>query len=165
MVFKKIITATALLCLMAALPLNAQELAIPRFVSFRRSEINLRTGPGNRYPIKYVYHVQNYPVEVIDEYELWRQIREVDGTVGWVHRRMLSGVRYIIMTKDGTLYKKPDPQSTTIAYVQKGSLAKLEECPAQSTYCEVLFTFGDKKYQGWLEKESFYGVYPHEIIR
>ena len=80
------------LCLAGAV--SAQELSIPRFVSFRRADVNLRTGPGNRYPIKFVYRMKNYPVEVIDEYELWRQIREVDGTVGWVHRRMLSSGRY-----------------------------------------------------------------------
>ena len=113
--FKKLCLITIGLGLITALPVVAQELAIPRFVSFRRSEVNLRTGPGNRYPIKYVYYVQNYPVEVIDEYELWRQIREVDGTVGWVHRRLLSGVRYIITTKNGVLYKKPDNTSATVA--------------------------------------------------
>ncbi len=143
---------------------SAQELAIPRFVSFRHNKINLRTGPGNRYPIKYVYQVQNYPVEVIDEYELWRQIREVDGTVGWVHRRMLSGVRYIIMTQEDTLYKEPNNKSQAIATVQQGSLAKLEQCPPQSAYCEVMFTFNDKKYEGWMNKKSFYGIYPHEVI-
>ncbi len=163
--FKKLCLITIGLGLITALPVVAQELAIPRFVSFRRSEVNLRTGPGNRYPIKYVYYVQNYPVEVIDEYELWRQIREVDGTVGWVHRRLLSGVRYIITTKNGVLYKKPDNTSATVAYVQKGSLAKLEECPPHSDFCEVLFVFNDKKYQGWLEKSSFYGVYPHEVVQ
>ena len=57
-------------------------LDVPRFVSLRNSEVNLRTGPGNRYPIMWVYQEKGYPVEVIDEYELWRQIREVDGTTG-----------------------------------------------------------------------------------
>lgn len=165
MVFKKICLAVLLIGLSAPYIVQGQDLAIPRFVSFRRNETNLRTGPGDRYPIKYVYQAQNYPVEVIDEYEIWRQIREVDGTVGWVNRRMLSGVRYIIVTQDSILYKKPDTNSGTIASVQKNSIAKLEECPAQSDFCEVLFVFEDRKYEGWMNKETFYGVYPHEVIR
>lgn len=155
----------AFICLAMTCSGQAQELSVPRFVSFRRSEINMRTGPAERYPIKFVYKVQNYPVEVIEEYELWRRIREVDGTVGWVHRRMLSGVRYVIVTQNGTLYKKPDIQSTKVAHIQKGSLAKLEECPPRQLFCQVSFSVDDKKYKGWMERKLFYGIYPHETIR
>ncbi len=143
---------------------TAQELEIPRFASFRHNETNMRRGPSKRYPIQYVYKVQHYPVEIIDEHDLWRQIRENDGTTGWVHLRTLSGVRYVMMTKDDTLYKEPDTQSQPIAYVQTGSLAKLEECPEKSEFCEIMFTYENKKYEGWMLKESFYGTYPHEVI-
>ena len=163
--FKKGFFLVAFICLIMIDLAQAQELAVPRFVSFRRSEINMRTGPGERFPIKFVYHVQNYPVEVIEEHELWRRIREVDGTVGWVHRRMLSGVRYVIITQNGSLYKKPDNQSAVIAHIQKGSLAKLEECPPRQSFCQVTFSFEDKKYKGWMERQLFYGIYPHETIR
>lgn len=143
----------------------AQELAIPRFVSFRRSDVNLRTGPGNRYPIKFVYRQKNYPVEVIDEYELWRQIREVDGTVGWVHRRMLSSVRYAVVVEEAVLRRKQEDSSAPIAFVQKGALGKIEECPALSESCYLTFSFDGKDYKGWMDKEYFYGVYPREEIR
>jgi len=156
-------------CLFAILFLStvsfAQELAIPRFVSFRHGDINLRTGPGSRYPIKFVYRVKNYPVEIIDEYELWRQIREIDGTIGWVHRRMLSGVRYILVTEEAALHKKENEKSPIIAHVQKNVLGKIKECPKQSNLCLVEFTFQDDTYKGWMNKNSFYGVYPHEIIQ
>lgn len=142
----------------------AEDLAIPRFVSFRRDETNLRRGPGNQFPIRFVYRVKNYPVEIIDEYDLWRQIREVDGTIGWVHRRMLSGARYILITEDTVIHKKENESSPVIAYVKKNVLGKIEKCPQNKKVCQVSFIFEDKKYTGWINKDNFYGVYPHEVI-
>lgn len=161
------ILIAAVLCLSCfSFSVNAQEqLSIPRFASLKMSEVNLRTGPGNRFPIKYVYKMKYYPVEIIDEYELWRQIRERDGTIGWVHRRMLSGARYILMTKDDNLLKKPEEKSKIIAIAQKGTLAQVEACPFQNDYCQVVFQYNDRKLRGWVNKESFYGVYPNEVIK
>lgn len=159
---KKIIS----FCLLLLISTNvfAADLAIPRFVSFRKDETNLRRGPGNQFPIRFVYRVKNYPVEIIDEYDLWRQIREVDGTIGWVHRRMLSGARYALITDDTVLHKKADNNSTILAHVKKNVLGKIEKCPSKENLCLISFVFEDKKYSGWIDKEYFYGIYPHEVI-
>src|SRR5690625_7287220 len=63
-------------------------LPLPRFVSLRANEVNLRAGPGFRYPIEWVYRRSGQPVEVVDEYETWRRIRDWEGTLGWVHQSM-----------------------------------------------------------------------------
>lgn len=151
--------------LFASAAASAQELPIPRFVSFRHGEVNLRTGPDYRYPIKFVYRRQHYPVEVVDEYDLWRQIRELDGTIGWVHRRNLSSVRYGIVTEESVLRRKQAPSSAPVAFVQKGALGKIEECPPLSNSCLLRFSFEGKDYKGWMDKDFFYGVYPREEIR
>src|SRR5690606_22259481 len=62
------------------------------------NEVNVRTGPGTRYPIQWVYLRRGWPVEVIEEYELWLQIRDIDGDTGWVHRNLLSGRRTLVIT-------------------------------------------------------------------
>ena len=147
-------------------PVCAQEqLAIPRFVSLKMGEVNLRTGPGNRYPIKYVYKKKNYPVEVIDEHELWRQIREIDGTIGWVHRRMITGTRYVLLKQDTDVFKKADISSKIKAYASKDVLAKIESCPFKSDFCELEFATGEKKIKGWVKRSSLYGIYPNEVIK
>ena len=147
-------------------PLCAQEqLAVPRFVSLKMGEVNLRTGPGNRYPIRYVYKKKNYPVEVIDEYELWRQIREVDGTIGWVHRRMITGTRYVLLKQDADVFKKADISSKIKAYATKDVLAKVEKCPAKSDFCELEFEFDNRKIKGWVKRDVLYGLYPNEVIK
>jgi SH3-like domain-containing protein len=57
----------------------------PRFESLRASKVDLRTGPGQQYPIEWVYERRDLPVEVLHAVEHWRQVRDWEGSVGWVH--------------------------------------------------------------------------------
>ena len=138
----------------------AEHISVPRFVSLRHNQVNLRTGPGNRYPILWVYQEKGYPVEVIDEYELWRQIREVDGTTGWVHRTQITGVRHALVLEECTLTNAPRVNGKTVAIAQKGTIGRILKCPKSSDYC--LLDFGQAK--GWMAKNMFFGLYKDEII-
>ena len=55
---------------------EAGGLKVPRFVSLDADKVNLRTGPGQRYPIDWVLTRRDMPVEVIAQFENWRRIRE-----------------------------------------------------------------------------------------
>ena len=70
-------------------------LALPRMVSLRSNLINARSGPGARYPIEWVYMQKGAPVEIVAEFELWRKIKDWQGSESWVHKSMLSGRRSI----------------------------------------------------------------------
>ena len=59
-------------------------LPLPRFASLKTSPVELRVGPGFRYPVVWVYQDRNLPVEIIREYDVWRQVRTPDGSEGWV---------------------------------------------------------------------------------
>ena len=49
-------------------PQNAQRkgtgLPLPRFASLRSDEANVRSGPGTRYPIEWVFRRKGMPVEI-----------------------------------------------------------------------------------------------------
>jgi SH3-like domain-containing protein len=68
---------------------------LPRFVSLRSDQVNLRVGPGENYPIQWVLTRKEMPVEIIKEFEHWRMIHDWQGTEGWVHERMVSGKRTV----------------------------------------------------------------------
>ena len=72
---------------------GASGLAVPRFVSLKSDRVNLRQGPGTEYPTAWVFRRAGLPVEVIKEFESWRQVRDAEGTTGWVLGSMLSGRR------------------------------------------------------------------------
>src|SRR5687767_12118581 len=75
--WRAIVHTAAILMLMfaaAAGPaLAAEEEAtgpkLPRFVSLQSDKVNLRTGPGRRYPIQWVLTRRDMPVEIIAQFE------------------------------------------------------------------------------------------------
>src|SRR6185312_15826767 len=77
---------------------TATGLPLPRFAALRSDEVNMRAGPGTRYPINWVYKRRDLPVEIEREFEVWRLVKDPDGTKGWVHQATLTGRRTLIVT-------------------------------------------------------------------
>ncbi|HEX2113478.1 MAG TPA: SH3 domain-containing protein, partial [Alphaproteobacteria bacterium] len=111
-------------------------LPIPRYVSLKSDEVNVRTGPGVQYPIEWVFTRRHLPVEVIEQYEYWRKIRDVEGTTGWVHNSMISGKRYALVTGDvRSLRKKPEPAAPDAAKLEPGVIGQILEC--EGAFCRI----------------------------
>jgi SH3-like domain-containing protein len=75
---------------------GASGLPLPRFVTLKSKRVNLRVGPSNDYAVAWLYLKAGLPVEIIQEYDNWRQVRDADGTEGWVSEALLSGNRAAI---------------------------------------------------------------------
>jgi SH3-like domain-containing protein len=138
-------------------------LAIPRMVSLRSSRINARSGPGSRYPIEWVYQQKGAPVEIIAEFELWRQIKDWEGSETWVHKAMLSGRRFVKVVNPGenNIYAKPETDSRVVAHVEDGVVGEVDKCPADSDMCLIKFD----SVQGWMPRNVLFGVYDDEVIK
>ena len=142
-----------------ALASSESGLPLPRYVSLGSGEVNLRTGPGVRYPIEWVYRRRTLPVEVIGEFEAWRHIRDWQGTDGWVHQSMLAGRRtVIILNDDQPLRRKEAANSPLVARAKAGVIATLKRCDGE--WCEI----EAHGYEGWLKRQDVWGVYPTEPI-
>lgn len=151
---------------------GASGLPLPRFVSLKADRVNVRKGPGTDYPIAWVFEKAGLPVEIVREYGIWRQVRDSDGTQGWVLQNLLSGRRTAVVApwdrqpKDGSKAKsKPVPvhgeasaESTITAYAEAGTLAGLIGC--DTTWCEV--SIADRR--GYVEQGRLWGVYKDERI-
>ena len=133
------------------------------FYSLGYEKVNLRAGPAERFPIRWVYQERNYPVEVIDTFEHWRQVREVDGTLGWVHQKMLKETRYVIIQEEDKLLSSPSVSGKVVAYVQPGVIARVRSCPV-GDFCLLQFNYEDKKIEGWFPRRFVWGLYDGEII-
>ena len=70
------------------------------FVSFKSSEVNMRVGPGKEYPIAWVFMRANLPMILMAEFDQWRKVKFIDGTVGWVHKNMISRKSSAIVTEN-----------------------------------------------------------------
>jgi len=136
-------------------------LPIPRFVSLRTDDVNLRSGPGTRYPIDWVYKRRDLPVEVEREFEVWRLVRDPDGVKGWVHQATLTGRRsFFVMGGEQVMRESASETAAPVAKVEAGVVGRIRECPASSDWCEV--QVGDVR--GWLKREAFWGTLPGEAV-
>jgi SH3-like domain-containing protein len=133
---------------------------LPRFVSLRSDQVNLRVGPGENFPIQWVLTRKEMPVEIIKEFEHWRKIHDWQGTEGWVHERMVSGKRTVIVKGAvRTLHRLPDSVSEVVARAEPGVLAHLIEC--RGTWCRIAAA----EITGWVQRSEVWGVYPDEAVQ
>ncbi len=134
-------------------------LPLPRFASMRSGEVNMRTGPGTRYPIDWVLVSRGMPVEIIAEYEHWRRIRDWEGAEGWVHKAALTGKRSAVVIKTmRDLRQKDDPKSPVLAHLEPEAVGQILSCKIE--WCRV--KFGDVR--GFLRKTEFWGAYKEEVF-
>jgi SH3-like domain-containing protein len=148
----------ALVLLVTATAWGAEEKP-PYFASLRADTVNLRTGPGERYPIEWVYKRKGLPVEVTAQVDVWRRVRDADGTEGWVQERMLAASRSVVVTGAArTLRADPDAAATAVARAEPGVIARLLEC--KGPWCRV----ETQSIKGWLPRAEMWGVTPDENV-
>ena len=137
-------------------------LQLPRMVSLRSNTINGRSGPDTKYPIEWVYKQKGAPVEIVNEYGLWRKIKDWEGSESWVHKSMLSGRRFVkVMTPgENNIYNNDDYQAKVIAKVEDGVIGEIKKCRKGNAFCLVQFG----TVEGWVPKNILFGVYEDENI-
>lgn len=154
------ITKCFLCILLIAMPVIAKAdlgketgLHVPRFVSMNSSKVNVRAGPGTRYPIKWVFRRKTLPVQIVAESDTWRKIRDFEGIEGWVHQRMLSGRRRAVVTGAiRQLKREPKDTSKTVALFEPGVILRLDKCI--NAWCLV----EGGSYEGWIGRQNIWGV-------
>lgn len=136
-------------------------LPLPRFVSLKSDDVNVRRGPGQEYDIAFTFVRAGLPVEITQEFDNWRKIRDSEGSEGWVFGSLLSGKRTALIApwdKSGPFpaYATADAEAAVVAYLEPKVIADVERCTG--AWCEISV----KGYDGWIEQERLWGVYPDE---
>ena len=139
-------------------------LPLPRFVSLKSNRINLRVGPGRDYAVSWLYVKPGLPVEIIQEYDNWRRIRDQDGTEGWVLQTLLTGKRSAVAApwaKGGEpvpMFGAAEEVSSVVAKLEPGVLGKIEACDGQ--WCRMEAGGHD----GFVRQTDIWGAYPGEAF-
>jgi SH3-like domain-containing protein len=145
-------------------------LPLPRFVTLKSKRVNLRIGPSSDYAVSWLYTKEGLPVEIIQEYDNWRQVRDSDGTEGWVNQSLLSGQRSAIAApwmkaksaaKAVYVNMRRDPQSSSsvIAKLEPGVILHVKEC--NGSWCRASTDGSD----GWVAQAEIWGAYPGEAFK
>mgnify|MGYP000185407107 CR=1 FL=1 len=146
-------------------------LSLPRFTNIKSREVNMRKGPGQRYPIVAVLHCKGYPIQVIEEFAHWRMVRDAYDNVGWVHENLISNLGNAVVKEcsgnkcpDGTahhpenkdeilLLRIPNENAQPSARAKFGTLLFVTQC--REKWCKVK---GRHNISGWIMKENLWGV-------
>ena len=136
-------------------------LEIPRYVSLKSDDANIRVGPSKNYPIEIKYIKKNYPLKVLDEYEEWRKVEDFNKNIGWIHKSLISGIRTgIVLSNDNKTIKLLNTlNGNVIGEIGSGNIVFLEKCKID--WC--LVSLDD--YEGWMDKNYIWGVKENEIIK
>jgi SH3-like domain-containing protein len=138
-------------------------LPIPRYVSLKSDRVNLREGPSKDHRTIWIFQRAGLPVEITAEFEIWRKVRDSEGTEGWVLHSLLSGRRTALVApwKKGTeaiLYRKPSLAAAPAAKLQANVIASVKSC--DGAWCRVA-GYG---FDGFIQQTDLWGVYPNEKI-
>ena len=141
-------------------------LPLPRFVSLKSGRVNSRIGPGVNYPVDWLYLKPGLPMEIIQEYDNWRRVRDSDGSEGWINQSLLSGKRNGIAApwqrgKDVQLHllNEPEMDAATVAVIEPGVIGKITQCNGE--WCQMTF----EGHTGWMRQDLVWGAYPGETIK
>lgn len=127
-------------------------LPLPRFVSLASDEINVRTGPGQMHPIRWVFARRGVPVQIVEEAQDWRRIVDHEGETGWIHASLLSSRRTILVTGETrALRRTPRNDARIVALVEPLVIGDLLNCERNWCLVEV------EGRRGWLERGQFWG--------
>lgn len=136
-------------------------LPLPRFVSLGKRETNVRAGPGQKYPVKWVVHRKSLPVEVMLEFENWRKIRDHEGQEGWVYHTLLSGRRTALIRGEASAPVRgrtcvDDGKSRILAYFEPMVQVSVKSCEGECCYVST------DSFSGWMKRKFLWGVYENE---
>jgi SH3-like domain-containing protein len=136
-------------------------LPLPRFAALRSDDVYLRVGPGQRYPIEWVYKRHDLPVEIQREFDVWRLVSDSDGVKGWVHQATLVGRRTaVVQGAERPLRGSPNDTASPVAMLKPGVVARILHCDANSEWCQLQV----QGYRGYLKRTEFWGTYPGEAV-
>lgn len=139
-------------------------LPLPRFVSLKSDRINVRAGPGQDYPVSWIFTRAGIPVEIIAEFDNWRRIRDAEGAEGWIYHSLLSGRRTGVISpwdrtdKPYAMHGASSDDSRIVANLKPDLVVSIRQCDSQ--WCRV----SARGYDGYVPQKDLWGVYPGEMI-
>lgn len=149
--------------------MHASGLPVPRFVSLKSDRVHIRQGPGTDYKVLWVFQRAGLPVEVISEFESWRQVRDSEGATGWVLQALVSGRRTALVLPwemkagSATAVQVPvrsddNPSAKVVAVVEAGVIANIRSCDGSWCYVSIA------NYRGYIQQKQLWGVYEGEVV-
>jgi len=144
----------AMACVLA---LHLQGGAVARTVSIAGEDINMRSGPGTNQPIMWKLG-SGFPLEVITQKGDWLQVRDFEGSTGWVHSKTTQQTAYVIVraNKDNgqqiNVRQEPNTEGEIVARANYGTVFRV--LGTQGAWIQVEHSQG---VSGWILGSLLWG--------
>ena len=137
------------------IPINVYSIIYPiepKYASLKKDRVYLRWNASFDAPIKFIYQKKNLPILIIDKYDVWKKVRDIEGMEGWIHTSMISNKKTFINNTEQNLLKYKDNSNIVKAIVKRGVVGKILSC--DEIFCKVKV----KTYKGWVKKKYLWGI-------
>ena len=134
---------------------------IPRYISLKSDDTNIRIGPSKNYPITLKYIQKYYPLKVLDEYDEWRKVEDFKKNIGWVHKSLISGKRtgLILSNDDRDINVFNSVNGKVIGQIGKGNIVFINKC--KINWCLISL----RNSKGWVNKINIWGTKQGEVYK
>lgn len=131
--------------------------AYSEMMSINGQKVNLRSGPGTKYAVKWEYG-SGFPVKVLQHKGKWAKIRDFEGDTGWVHTSLLSKKPQVIVRankghdKKINIREKPGTKNKIVGQAYYGVVFKALQKKAD--WIKVMHESG---LTGWIKQSLLWG--------
>lgn len=155
--FQRALSWEKLLFLSVFLVITAAGFLQAEMLSIKGEKVNLRSGPGKNYSIKWEYGA-GFPVEIIERNKNWVKVKDFENDTGWVHKSFLSTEPHMIIKANKNTEEKinirkgPGSEHAIVGKAHYGVVLKTLQ--HQNDWVELQHESGLK---GWISSSFLWG--------
>lgn len=103
-------------CVLLSTPLLAAD-----YVSTKKDDVNIRTGPSTDSPVSMELFA-GYPLKVESKKGDWMKVSDYEKDTGWIHSSMVVSNKNVIVaaTKSANMRSTPDTKASVVADIERG---------------------------------------------
>lgn len=122
-------------------------------VSIKTPEANIRSGPGMKYDVLWSVG-QFYPLQVLSRTGRWYQVKDFEGDVGWIHRKLISPIPTVVVrARSAKVRSGPGTRYRVRFIAERGSAFELIK--KMGKWIRVRHMDGDG---GWIHRKLLWGL-------
>ncbi len=116
------------------------------FVSVKKDQVNVRTGPGTNNPV-YMELFQGYPLKVVEKKGEWYKISDYENDTGWIHTSLIEKGNTVIVNAKSkvNLRSGPSTKNAVVANIERGVI--LEKLTSKGNWVNIRHSSGT---EGWI---------------
>ena len=140
------------LCLGLVFLLVFTSAAHAEMVSISRAKAKMRSGPGEKHPVKWELGV-GYPLKVVSRQGNWLKVTDFENDGGWIYKKMVAKKPHVIVKDKKTVIRNgPGEKQRIVGNADRGVV--LRTIKHRKGWVQVRHESG---LTGWVRRDDLWG--------